>query len=187
MCLINKEIYGLKQAPRAWFEQLSSWLPSNSAVKIFLLVYVDDIVITASNSSVIDTLIVVMRTAFLVQDLGTLSFFLGLEMDHTSDGLLMSQRKYIKTLLTRSNMLQSKPMSSPMATSLKLSKFDSPNFDDHVLYKSLVRGLQYLNLTCLDISFPIGVVVRMIDDQPVDFAFISATISYNGALRTRKQ
>ncbi|XP_057969587.1 uncharacterized mitochondrial protein AtMg00810-like [Malania oleifera] len=172
VCKLHKALYGLKQAPRACFDQLSSWLseygfqvskvdPSlfifnTPAATIFLLVYVDDLVITASNSSAINTLIAAISKAFPVRDLGNLSFFLGLEIDHTTARLFISQRKYINNLLTRSNMLQCKPMSSPMAASLKLSKFDSPDFDDPVLYKSLVGGLQYLNFTQPDISFAVN-------------------------------
>lgn len=111
---------------------------SHGNTKIYLLVNVDDIVITASKSSIMDNLIHAIGTAFPVRDLGRLSFFLGLEIDYTSDGILLSQTKYIKNLLTRSNLLQAKPMSSPMASSLKLSKFDVPDFDDPALYRSLV-------------------------------------------------
>ncbi|XP_057976061.1 uncharacterized mitochondrial protein AtMg00810-like [Malania oleifera] len=169
---LHKALYGLKQAPRAWFDQLSSWLseygfqvskadPSlfifnTPAATIFLLVYVDDLVITASNSLAINTLIAATSKAFPVRDLGNLSFFLGLEIDHTTARLFISQRKYINNLLTRSNMLQCKPMSSPMAASLKLSKFGSLDFDDPVLYRSLVGGLQYLNFTWPDISFAVN-------------------------------
>ncbi|XP_057965274.1 uncharacterized mitochondrial protein AtMg00810-like [Malania oleifera] len=97
-----------------------------------------------------------MSKAFPVRDLGNLSFFFGLEIDHTTAGLFISQRKYINNLLTHSNMLQCKPMSSPMAASLKLSKFDSPDFDDPALYRSLIGGLQYLNFTRPNISFAVN-------------------------------
>ncbi|XP_018809078.1 uncharacterized mitochondrial protein AtMg00810-like [Juglans regia] len=79
--------------------------------QIYLLVYVDDIVITSSKQSAIDTLIHGLGLASPVKDLGFLSFFLGLEVDYTDGGVL-----------------QSKPMLSPMEASLKLSKFDSPAF-----------------------------------------------------------
>lgn len=73
ICKLQKAIYGLKQAPRAWFGQLSSWLlaygfqasQSNASLfflnhgdlRIYLLVYVDDFIITASRATDIDTLI----------------------------------------------------------------------------------------------------------------------------------
>lgn len=57
-------------------------------------------------------------------------------------------------------MLQAKPMSLPMASSLKLSKFDSPDFDDPTLYQSLVGGLQYLSLTRPDISYVVNKICQ---------------------------
>lgn len=86
--------------------QLSSWLlnfgftsskadPSlfilnHSDVQIYFLVYLDGIVITSSHQSAIDSLITALGRAFLVKDLGTLSFFLGIEVDHTKTGLILS-------------------------------------------------------------------------------------------------
>ncbi|KAF5465144.1 hypothetical protein F2P56_015175 [Juglans regia] len=176
ICKLHKAIYGLKQAPRAWFAQLSSWLLdygfnasradpflfilNHSNVHIYFLVYVDDIVITASLPSAIDSLILDLGRAFPVKDLGRLSYFLGIEVDYTSTGLMLSQRKYIKALFTRSNMLLAKPISSPMAASLKLSKFDSPDFEDATLYRSIVGGLQYLSLTRPDISFAVNKIFQ---------------------------
>lgn len=123
---------------------------------MFLLVYVDDVVITASTTTVIDTLIADLGSAFPMKDLGHLSYFLGVEVDHTHTGLLLSQCKYIHNLLLRSKMLHAKPISSPMATSLKLSKYDSPNFEDGTLYCSIVGGLQYLSLMRPNISFAVN-------------------------------
>lgn len=103
-------------------------------VHLYLLIYVDDIVITASQLSVIDQLIRDLSHAFPVKDLGTLSYFLGVEVDHSSIGLFLSQRQYINDLLLKSNMLLAKPISTPMVASLKLSNFDATNFEDGTLY-----------------------------------------------------
>lgn len=77
---------------------------------ISLLVYIDDIVIIASNSQLIDCLITDLGSAFPIKDLGQLFYFLGVEVDHTPSGLLLSQCKYIKNLLLKSNMLFVKPI-----------------------------------------------------------------------------
>lgn len=163
ICKLNKVIYDLKQAPRAWFAQLSSWLcnygfhPSkvdsslfifnHANIRIYILIYVDDLVLTSSHSFSIDSLVRDLSQAFPVCDLDALSYFLRLEVDYTSQGLILYQRKYINILLTKSRMLYSKPISSPMVASLKLSKFDSPSFTDGTFYLSLVGELQYLSLT----------------------------------------
>jgi histone deacetylase 1/2 len=62
-----------------------------------------------------------LRQSFPVKDLGKLDYFLGLEVKHQSDGLHLSQRKYIVDLLARTNMTQAKPMCTPMAAADKLS------------------------------------------------------------------
>lgn len=135
VCKLHKAIYVLKQALRAWFAQLDSWLlaynfnaskanpslfiPQLGDVLMYLLVYVDDIVIISSKPSAINLLILELGHAFPIKDRGNLSYFLGLGVDHTAQGVLLSQRKYIHNLLLRSKMLHVKPITSPMAASLK--------------------------------------------------------------------
>lgn len=110
VCKLHKVI-GLKQAPHAWFSNLSHWLHSynftaskvdsslfifhTSAFYIFLLVYVDDMVVTSSLSTTIYKFLEALGYVFPIKDLGKLSFFLGIEIDYLPNGLLLSQRKYI--------------------------------------------------------------------------------------------
>ncbi|KAF5474230.1 hypothetical protein F2P56_006145 [Juglans regia] len=113
-------------------------------------------VITSSSSNVVDTLVNALGQAFPITDLGQLSYFLGLELKYMPDGVLMSQTKYITDILTKTNMLAANPISSPMSASTKLSKFDSPTFDNVTLFRSVVGSLQYLSLTRPDISFSVN-------------------------------
>ncbi|KAF5459770.1 hypothetical protein F2P56_019690 [Juglans regia] len=176
VCKLNKALYGLKQSPRAWFAKLRSWLLSYGfsasqgdpslftfhkiSLCIFVLVYVDDMVITSSSSDAVDTLVNALGQAFPVTDLGQLSYFLGLELKYMPDGVLMSQTKYITDILTKTNMLAANPISSPMSTSTKLFKFDSPTFDNVTSFRSVVGSLQYLSLTRPDISFSVNKVCQ---------------------------
>ena len=93
VCKLEKALYGLKQAPHAWFSKLSTKLLSlgflgsrsdsslfiykDSSFEMYVLIYVDDIIITYSKSSVIDELLLVLISDFAVKDLGCLKFFLG--------------------------------------------------------------------------------------------------------------
>lgn len=106
ICNLHKALYSLKQVPRALFAQLSSWLidygfTSSKAdtslftlnhygIQIYILLYVDNIVLTSSHSSTIDSLFKDMGHVFLVKDLSKLSYFLRLEVDHGSMGLVLS-------------------------------------------------------------------------------------------------
>lgn len=67
---------------------------------MYFLIYVDDIVITSSKQLAITDLIHDLGLVFPVKDLGSQSSFLGIEVDYTTDGLVLSQRKYIKHLLS---------------------------------------------------------------------------------------
>ncbi|KAK1698531.1 hypothetical protein QYE76_015228 [Lolium multiflorum] len=102
VCKLEKSPYGLKQAPRAWFARLSGKLQelgfvpskadvslfiySHKTVTIFMLVYVDDIIVVSSTVQAADQLLGQLRKEFPVKDLGTLSFFLGIEVKPTPDG-----------------------------------------------------------------------------------------------------
>lgn len=123
---------------------------------IYLLVYVDDIIVTASHSQAVDQLISTMSTTFPVKDMGQLSYFLGVEVNHTPSSLHLSHHKYIKDLLSKSNMLLAKLVSSSIAPSTKLFKFNTLGFDDGTLYRSIMAGLQYLSLTRPDIFFVVN-------------------------------
>ena len=110
VCRLWKSLYRLKQAPRAWFERFSTQLLhmgfqaslANSSLFIlhhgklvvYLLVYVDDIVITGNNPKFLDSLVAQLSQAFELKDLGPLHYFLGLQITKSSKGLLLTQTRY---------------------------------------------------------------------------------------------
>uniref|UniRef100_A0A2N9GL63 Reverse transcriptase Ty1/copia-type domain-containing protein n=1 Tax=Fagus sylvatica TaxID=28930 RepID=A0A2N9GL63_FAGSY len=172
VCKLKKALYGLKQAPRAWFSRLSTrlielgfhgslsntslFIYKSSTYTMFILIYVDDIIITSSNSSAIDKLLSSLQTDFAVKDLGSLHYFLGIEVIRNTAGILLSQKRYILDLLKRTNMLEAKPVSSPMASSTSLSAHEGEHFPDQTLFRSTVGALQYLSLTRPDIAFTVN-------------------------------
>ena len=133
VCRLKKALYGLKQAPRAWFHRFSHFLltvgftssqaDSNLFVyssafdTIYLLLYVDDIIITGSNISLIDSFIRKLHHEFSMKDLGALNYFLGLEFTHSATRIFLSQLKYTRDLLLRVDLLDSKPVATPMIVS----------------------------------------------------------------------
>ncbi|MCH82053.1 retrovirus-related Pol polyprotein from transposon TNT 1-94 [Trifolium medium] len=184
VCKLNKALYGLKQAPRAWFDRLKATLPqfgfssskydpsifvySNGSTLIYMLVYVDDIIVTGNKSSTIQSLVTKLNSVFSLKDLGTLDYFLGIEVKRHSDGsLLLSQQKYIRDLLVKTNLHEAKPMSSPMVAGCKLSKEGSATYVDPSHYRSIVGALQYATITRPDISFSVNKVCQFMS-QPTD-------------------
>jgi hypothetical protein len=150
ICKLRKAIYGLKQAPRAWFSRLSNRLLAlgfhgsksdsslfiyrTSQITIYVLIYDDDIIITSSSSVAIDNLLSSLQADFAVKDLGSLKFFLGVVVIPTTNGVLLSQQRYIKDILARTKMLEAKPVNTPMASSTSLSAYEGEPFPDHTLF-----------------------------------------------------
>jgi hypothetical protein len=172
VCKLHKAIYGLKQAPRAWFQCLSSSLLElgfiaslvdtslfvyhHGTVQIFLLVYVNDIIITGSDLSIINSMISRLQYQYPLKDLGSLSFFLGIQAHRTSEGLHLSQTKYITDLLHRVNMLGAKPAFSPCSSGSKLSKLAGDPLPDQHEYRSVVGAILYCTLTRPELSFAVN-------------------------------
>jgi hypothetical protein len=169
---LQKSLYGLKQAPRAWFTRLSTTLLHlgfteskvdyslftfhTSTIHLFLLIYVDDIIVTGNSAPAIAKLISCLKQEFAMKDLGPLTFFLGIHVHRTSDGLHLSQSKYISELLDRAKLLGAKPSKTPLPAGAKLSQFDGDPLPHATEYRQIVGALQYCTLTRSDIAFSVN-------------------------------
>lgn len=116
---------------------------------MFVLIYVDDIIVTSSSKQAIPALLEDLRLHFALKDLGDLHYFLGIEVKKSSDGLMLCQEKYATELLTRVSMKDCKPAPTPLSTSEKLSAYEGVplSTEDGTKYMSIVGALQYLTLT----------------------------------------
>lgn len=146
VCHLRRSLYGLKQAPRAWFSRLSQFFLANkfvasktdtslfisrtSAVTIFVLIYVDDILVTSNDPSHINSFIKLLSKEFYLKDLGSLSYFLGVSALPTKISLFLSQKQYLLTLLQHLGLSDAKPVLTPLATTSTLSKNGSTPFQD---------------------------------------------------------
>jgi hypothetical protein len=95
------------------------------AITIYLLVYVDDIILTSSSSSVVDALFSNLKSGFAIKDMGDLHYFLGIEVKKVLDGLLPNREKYDVDILRRAGMASYKPVPTPFSCSKKLSSTKS--------------------------------------------------------------
>ncbi|RVX14187.1 Retrovirus-related Pol polyprotein from transposon RE1 [Vitis vinifera] len=166
VCKLNRSLYGLKQAPRAWFDRLSQCLlhlgfccgKTDSSLFILrkgqsivlLLIYVDDIIVTGNDNNIISDLISTLSSEFSLKDLGSLHYFLGLEVKYLPNGLFVSQTKYIRDLLEHTKMMECTPINTPMALKFIITSFDEQPIDP-TPYRQLVGSLQYLTFTRPDI------------------------------------
>jgi hypothetical protein len=124
----------------------------SSTIQIYMLVYADDIILTSTHTSVMNFLIYRMQQEFLLKDLGPLSFFLGIQVTHSSTGLHLCQMKYITDLVHCTHMDGAKPAKSPCSSGTKLSRYDGEALEDPSIYRH-VGSLQYCTLTRLEIAF----------------------------------
>lgn len=177
VCRLNKALYGLKQAPRAWFHKLTSALEKygftyskcdnslfickTKTYTMFVLVYVDDILVTSSSTHAISALIKALNQEFSLKDLGQLNYFLGVEVKRTTEeGLHLSQSKCIKDLLTKAKMYTAKGVRSPMNPGQKLLSYGSYPVGNCHTYRSVVGALQYLTITWPELAFSIHKVCQ---------------------------
>ncbi|KAJ9552405.1 hypothetical protein OSB04_016450 [Centaurea solstitialis] len=183
VCRLKKALYGLKQAPRAWFQRFSSFLTrlgfscsrADPSLFIFhrgnhilyLLVYVDDIILTGNEPTLIKGLISRINQEFATKDLGKLNYFLGLEANYTDQGIFLSQSKYAHEILTRAKLIDAKPVSTPLAAHVQLVR-DGVPFSDPTLYRSLVGALQYLTITRPDLAYAVNSVRQFLQAPTVD-------------------
>ncbi|WVZ85267.1 hypothetical protein U9M48_032214 [Paspalum notatum var. saurae] len=195
VCRPNRSLYGLKQAPRAWFTRFTSFLkqigftasvsdPSlfifkNGSDTAYLLLYVDDIILTTSSPSLTSRIVGSLRSVFSMTDMGDLHYFLGIAVTHSSNGFFLSQQKYANEILERANMHNSKPCSTPIDTQRKLSSNSGDPFSDPTLYRSLAGALQYLTFTHREITHAVQqVCLHMHDPRDFHFALIKRILHY---------
>ncbi|XP_019438966.1 PREDICTED: uncharacterized protein LOC109344666 [Lupinus angustifolius] len=182
VCHLNKAIFGLKQAPRAWFNKLKNYLVTHgfkacqldtslflhysSSSIIYVLVYVDDLIITCTNAALIQRFITQLHTVFALKDLGSLHYFLGLQITMTTTGLTLSQENYIHDILCRNNMTSASSISTPADTGSRLTSHGAP-FEDPKIFRKIVGSLQYVTITRPDIAYVVNRVFQFMHSPTV--------------------
>jgi hypothetical protein len=179
-----KSLYGLKQAPRAWYEKLIEHLlklnykhfnldDATLFVKkvgksvVYLVVYVDEFLITGNNDDYIASIKKDMKKVFYMNDLGLIHYYLGIEFTQNPNFIFISQNKYIGELFCRFGMQYSNYVYTPMEQNLKISSNEGNVFEDATKYIQLVESLIYLTTTHPDITLEVGIISRFMH-QPYE-------------------
>ncbi|CAL2271926.1 unnamed protein product [Prunus armeniaca] len=108
-----------------------------------------------NNSSLVVKFIQLLATRFSIKDLGSLHYFLDIEVLPTTTSLFLSQQKYIHDILVYTKMHGAKAVSMPFSTTDSLMLYDGSSLTDSTPFRCFVSGLQYLSLTRHDISFAV--------------------------------
>jgi hypothetical protein len=171
VCQLQRSLYGLKQAPRAWFQRFTShllhlgftasrcdsslFIMHRGGATAYLLLYVDDIILTASTTALLRSIIQSLHGEFSMTDIGDLHHFLGINVHRSDAALFLSQQQYALELLERANMIGCKPIGTPVDSKAKLSAADGILLPNPSEYRSLAGALQYLMLTRPDIAYAV--------------------------------
>ncbi|KAE8698964.1 Alpha-glucan water dikinase [Hibiscus syriacus] len=186
VCRLNKSLYGLKQASRCWYKRFDSFIMclgynrlnadpcayfkrSGDNDFVILLLYVDDMLVAGPKKDHIEELKAQLAREFEMKDLGSANKILGMQIhrDRSNRKIWLSQKNYLKKILSRFNMQYCKPISTPLPINFKLSSSISPSSKEErmemsrVPYASAVGSLMFAMIcTRLDIAQGVGVVSR---------------------------
>jgi hypothetical protein len=131
---------------------------------IYLLIYVDDILIAGSNKTAILEFKDHLLTSFPGRDMGEAQSFLGINItrDRASNSLTISQNGMIQSIVTEFGMDEAKTKATPLSVSVKLSQNEGEMIDkDKFPYSTLVGKLMFLAVsTRPDIAFAVGALAR---------------------------
>ncbi|KAL0537088.1 hypothetical protein IC582_026058 [Cucumis melo] len=177
---LKKALYGLKQAPRMWNSRINKYFLDNGYLRcpyehslyikvnghgdiLVVCLYVDDLIFTGNCASMFEDLKNAMTQEFEMTDIGLMSYYLGIEVKQSEEGIFISQERYTREILEKFNMMNSKPVATPIETGTKLSKHEEGDDVDPSYFKSLVGSLRYLTCTRPDILFSVGLVSRFME------------------------
>lgn len=181
---LERALYGLCQSPFLWNKLLTETLTSGGFLQchfdpcvfhrsclqgenclIFLIIYVDDIVICSDNDSGINYTKTLLNSKFLMKDLGLANNIIGMEIKRTRDGIVIHQSSYIKKILQDFSIDSSSIFKTPRAENesvLSLQK-DEPKHSNQSFYRSMIGSILYTAVCCRpDIAYATGVCSRFV-------------------------
>ncbi|GKC80538.1 retrovirus-related pol polyprotein from transposon TNT 1-94 [Tanacetum coccineum] len=185
---LKKALYGLKQAPKAWYDRLNAFLKKHEysigmvdntlftkkskSHLIIVQIYVDDIIFGSTSQNLCDDFAKIMHDEFEMSMMGELNFFLGLQIKQMEDRIFFNQSKYIKEMLKKFGLEDSKPTKTPMLTEIKLIKDDEADSIDRskcrenpktTHLEAIKRIFRYIRGTShLGLWYPIGTRIETI-------------------------
>ncbi|XP_016566623.2 uncharacterized mitochondrial protein AtMg00810-like [Capsicum annuum] len=122
---------------------------------VLLLVYVDDIIITGTDSSLITSLQLQLKDSFHMKDHDTLTYFLGLKVHRDSSGVFLNQHKYTQDLISLAGLQDSSSVDTSLELNVKYRREKGDLLPDPTIFRQLVGSLNYLTITRPNISFAV--------------------------------
>nr|GEX68647.1 putative RNA-directed DNA polymerase [Tanacetum cinerariifolium] len=175
---LKKALYGIKQAPRAWFSRIEGYFIREGFKKsnydhtmfikrdgkglLIVSLYIDDLIYVENDALLCERFKKSMQQEFEMTDLGMMRFFLGIEIQQSSKGIYLCQRKYAKEVLERFGIWNCNSVKNPIVPGTVLTKEGKGKEVDATLYKQLVSSLMYLTVTRPDMMYVVCLISHFI-------------------------
>lgn len=194
---LNKSLYGLKQSPKCWnirFHKFISklgfirttsdyclylWVGDN--IIVYLVLYVDDMLITANNLIKLNEIVQKLSTEFKMKDLGSVSRFMGLNIsiDNQQKSLKIDQTHYINKILLKFDMFDCKPVGTPMEVRLQLQR-ETREEASKFPFRELIGSLMFLCMgTRPDLNFSVNFFSRYQEwVEEIHYKHLKRTLRY---------
>ncbi|GKC92310.1 retrovirus-related pol polyprotein from transposon TNT 1-94 [Tanacetum coccineum] len=131
---------------------------------IIVQIYVDDIIFGSTYQELCDDFTKIMHDEFEMSMMGELNFFLGLQMKQLDDDIFFNQSNYIKEMLKKFGLEDSKPMKTPRSMETKLTKDEEGESVDNTKYRGMIGSLSYLTASRPDIMFSVCLCAHFQED-----------------------
>jgi hypothetical protein len=201
VCLLRKALYGLKQAPRAWYSRIDTYLLQMGFEKsdvdpnlyfiirgedmLILILYVDDLFITGAEDLIVECKLG-LASEFEMSDIGLMHYFLGMEVWQEESHIFLGQGKYAVDILSRFQMEDCRPMSTPMITNWKKLSASDSQLVDATVHRQLIGSLMYLINTRPNICFVVNTLSQyMVEPRSVHMVgakhvlrYVAVTVDY---------
>ena len=201
VCRLRKALYGLKQAPQAWYSRIDTYLQDLGFEKseadlnlyylvdgedpIILVLYADNLFVTGEER-LIGRCKVGLVTKFEMKDIDMMHYFLGIEFWQEDGSVFLGQGKCAQDILHRFQMLDCRPMATPMTTNFWKLMASELELVDATLYRQLIGSLMYLVNTRPDLSFAVNTLSQfMVEPRRVHWIatkhvmrYIARTVDY---------
>src|ERR1700742_1119859 len=186
VCKLNRSLYGLKQSPRIWNQKIDNYLSQSNFTKlqsdhsiylrrrqedqslIIITIYVDDLLILANSMETMNKFKVELSNAFDMMDCGEIKYFLGIQVmhDRKTHIITIDQSHFANQIITRFNMTDAKPISTPLDLSIQL-KAEGEKSTDQNLFRQIIGSIMYLMIRTRSDLAPAVSIISQFSANPM--------------------